>query len=184
MKIDKLHKLDSKNGNNQSVWKQIHIIGESNTQKQVYLFVVLQVRADYQRCRPKSRAYCNCAVAVKSGDDVITIAGCQDNNNHGHGIGQIMQQLFGHRHGHGHDHGHARTPMTIQMYINGQLTPGTVVRRFGCGQKYEVPTCYFSCHIKLFILTIINTKKSCAFYEKQIMNKIDENNNDRPIHYR
>ena len=96
-----------------------------------------------------------------------------------------MQQLFGHRHGHGHDHGHARTPMTIQMYINGQLTPGTVVRRFGCGQKYEVPTCYFSCHIKLLILiAIINTKNSCGFYEKQIMNQIDENNNDRPIHYR
>ena len=75
---------------------------------------------------------------MKSGDDVITIAGCQDKYNRG--IGQVMQQLFGH-HGHGHhDHGHARTPMTIQMYINGQLTPGTYIRRYGCGQKYEVQT--------------------------------------------
>lgn len=96
------------------------------------IFAFMQVRADYQRCSQRSHAYCNCAVAVKSGDDVITIAGCQERTSHG--VGNILQALFGHHHGHGHN----RTPMTIQMYINGQLTAGTFVRRYGCGQKYEV----------------------------------------------
>ena len=75
---------------------------------------------------------------MKSGDDIITVTGCQDTKSNGHGVGHIIQQLFGH-----HDHGHhkpepPKSPMTIQMYTNGELTPGTYIRRYGCGQKFEV----------------------------------------------
>lgn len=85
-------------------------------------------------------------MAVKSGDDVITITGCQGTVSGGHpgqgnGLGLIFQQIFG---SHGNANGHnnneelAKTPMTIQIYKNGELTPGTHIRRIGCGQKYEV----------------------------------------------
>ena len=113
------------------------------------------MRAFYHKCSSKSHSTCNCAIAIKSGDDIIAVTGCQgyeSSHGHGHhpgqghGIGLIMQQLFGsngNAHGHGHGHGHdqqklAKTPMTIQIYKNGDLTPGTSIRRYGCGQKYEV----------------------------------------------
>ena len=111
-----------------------------------------KVRAIYYKCSKHSHATCNCAVAVKSGDDVITVTGCQGTTHgghpgQGHGIGLLFQQMFGHvpGNGHGHAHGHndelTKTPMTIQIYKNGALTPGTYIRRIGCGQKYEVPLC-------------------------------------------
>ncbi|XP_060579493.1 uncharacterized protein LOC132736386 isoform X3 [Ruditapes philippinarum] len=105
-----------------------------------------EVRAVYYKCSKRSHATCNCAVAVKSGDDVITVTGCQGTTHgghpgQGHGIGLLLQQMFG-THGHAHGHGHndelAKTPMTIQIYKNGELTPGTYIRRIGCGQKYEI----------------------------------------------
>ncbi|KAK3600843.1 hypothetical protein CHS0354_014207 [Potamilus streckersoni] len=68
-----------------------------------------EVRAEYKQCSPHSRATCNCAVAIKSGDDVITFRGC-----------------------------HQTQMMSVQIYKNNELTPGTYVKRMGCGQKYEV----------------------------------------------
>ncbi|KAL4231419.1 hypothetical protein ACF0H5_008996 [Mactra antiquata] len=105
-----------------------------------------EVRANYYKCSKKSHATCNCAVSVKSGDDIISVFGCQGtvstHPGQGHGIGLVLQQLFGsHGHAHGHGHGHdelAKTPMTIQIFKNGELTPGTYIRRYGCGQKYEI----------------------------------------------
>lgn len=108
-----------------------------------FINLLLQVRALYSVCNKHTRSTCNCAVAIKSGDDVITVTGCQETvSNHpgqGHGFGLIFQQLFGsHGNAHGHNDGFAPTPMKIQVYKNGELTPGTYIRRLGCGQKYEV----------------------------------------------
>ncbi|XP_052098806.1 uncharacterized protein LOC127733493 [Mytilus californianus] len=107
-----------------------------------------EVRAFYTKCSSRGRAYCNCGAAIKSGDDVITFQTCQrsGNNGQGHGHGGILGFLFngltghGHGHGHGHDHHHHSTParISVELYKNGELTPGTQILRIGCGQKYQV----------------------------------------------
>ncbi|XP_056005500.1 uncharacterized protein LOC130050218 isoform X5 [Ostrea edulis] len=73
-----------------------------------------EVRTFYRKC--DTRASCNCAIAVRSGDDVILVDVC------GPTMGKSPKQ----------------TPYTIKMYLNGDLTPGTeVIRRFG-GKTYEI----------------------------------------------
>ncbi|VDI09440.1 Hypothetical predicted protein, partial [Mytilus galloprovincialis] len=98
-----------------------------------------EVRAFYTKCSSRGRAYCNCGAAIKSGDDVITFQTCQrsGNNGQGHGHGGILGFLFN---GHGHGHHHHSTParISVELYKNGELTPGTQIRRIGCGQKYQV----------------------------------------------
>lgn len=99
----------------------------------------IQVHARYAKCSSSSRATCNCAVAIKSGDDVITFTGCNGGGStattHGH---NIFDLLF-HRHHNHHHHSSSHTaPIAVALYKNGQLTPGTYIRRYGCGQKYEV----------------------------------------------
>ncbi|KAL3863376.1 hypothetical protein ACJMK2_005133 [Sinanodonta woodiana] len=79
-----------------------------------HLTLPFEVRAEYKKCSPNARATCNCAVAIKSGDDVITFRGCQNSQHHQNPM------------------------MTVQIYKNNELTPGTYVKRMGCGQKYEV----------------------------------------------
>ncbi|XP_060084593.1 uncharacterized protein LOC132563855 [Ylistrum balloti] len=92
-----------------------------------------EVRAKYEKCSTRGHSRknpsCNCAVAIKSGDDVITFSSCGS-----HGVTVTPQ----HGHGHHHHHQPAPTPITIQMFKNGNLNPGTIIRRLGCGQKYEV----------------------------------------------
>lgn len=86
-----------------------------------------EVRAQYQKCssrHARKNPSCNCAVAIKSGDDVITFSSCGS-----HGVTSHHDR---------HHHHPAPTAITIQMYKNGNLTPGTIIRRLGCGQKYEV----------------------------------------------
>jgi hypothetical protein len=41
--------------------------------------------------------------------------------------------------GHGH-HSRHRSParIAVDLYKNGELTPGTQILRIGCGQKYQV----------------------------------------------
>lgn len=73
------------------------------------------MRTFYRDCNKK--ATCNCAVAIRSGDDVILIDRC--------GQSAKIQR---------------RKRMTIKIYKNGELTPGTRIRRFGGGKKYEVIT--------------------------------------------
>lgn len=70
-----------------------------------------EVRTFYRNCNKK--ASCNCAVAVRSGDDVILIDRC------GPSMGK-------------------RSPMTIKIYLNGGLTPGTKILQFSGGKKYKV----------------------------------------------
>lgn len=84
--------------------------------------------------------YCNCGAAIKSGDDVITFKTCGSSGNsghdHGHGHGGFLGFLF---HGHRH-HSRHRSParIAVDLYKNGELTPGTQILRIGCGQKYQV----------------------------------------------
>lgn len=60
----------------------------------------------------------NCALAVKSGDDVILLDVC----------GPSVKAT-------------TRKPIfTIKMYLNGVLTPGTEVISHGGGKTYEVWT--------------------------------------------
>jgi hypothetical protein len=55
-------------------------------------------------------------VAVRSGDDVILVDVC------GPSMGKSS----------------SRTPYTLKMYLNGELTPGTEVIRKAGGKTYEV----------------------------------------------
>lgn len=43
----------------------------------------------------------------------------------------------GHGHGH-HGHNYQRGHISVELYKNGKLTPGTKILRIGCGQKYQV----------------------------------------------
>ncbi|XP_064599655.1 uncharacterized protein LOC135466195 isoform X2 [Liolophura sinensis] len=82
-----------------------------------------EVRARTMRCSSRrSRPTCNCGIAVRAGDDVITLSRCE----------------IGEQHHHDHHHHHSSQSMALQLYKNGELTSGTTVRRLGCGQKYEV----------------------------------------------
>ncbi|XP_062619832.1 von Willebrand factor D and EGF domain-containing protein-like, partial [Saccostrea cucullata] len=73
-----------------------------------------EVRTFYRRCNRV--AACNCAVAIRSGDDVILFDVC------GPSMGKSSR----------------RTRYTMKMYLNGDLTPGTDVIRKGGGKTYEV----------------------------------------------
>jgi hypothetical protein len=76
--------------------------------------IIFQVRTFYRRCNRV--AACNCAVAVRSGDDVILVDVC----------GPSMKKTS------------RRTPYTLKMYLSGDLTPGTEVIRKSGGKTYEV----------------------------------------------
>nr|XP_034327587.1 uncharacterized protein LOC105328884 [Crassostrea gigas] len=73
-----------------------------------------EVRTYYRRCN--LRAACNCAVAIKSGNDVILVDVC------GPSRGASTK----------------RTIFTIKMYLNGELTPGTEVISHNGGKTFEV----------------------------------------------
>lgn len=75
---------------------------------------LFQVRTFYRKCN-KGRATCNCAVAVRSGDDVIVIDRCGPTSTAG-----------------------KYKALKITLYLNGELTKGTKVLAFGGGKKYEV----------------------------------------------
>lgn len=88
-----------------------------------------QVRARTIRCSSRRlRPTCNCGIAVRAGDDVITLSRC-GNGDH---------RVDDHHHHHDDHHHHSSQSMALQLYKNGDLTSGTTVRRLGCGQKYEV----------------------------------------------
>lgn len=71
----------------------------------------VQVNTFYRKCN--RHASCNCAVAVKSGDDVILIDRCGPKEGR-------------------------RTPVDVSVFANGDLTPGTHIYRFLEGKRYEV----------------------------------------------
>lgn len=61
---------------------------------------------------------CSCAIAVKSGDDVILVDVC------GPAVGATTRKPI----------------FTIKLYLNGELTPETEVISHGGGKTYEVWT--------------------------------------------
>ena len=82
-----------------------------------------QIRTFYRQCNGPT---CNCAAAVKSGDDVIVFDRC----------GAVV------------DKDHAKKTnkdVQIQMYINGELTIGTQVHRIG--NSYPRKVCHNTEHL-------------------------------------
>lgn len=76
-------------------------------------FFFHQVRAFYRSCN--GRASCNCAVAVRAGDDVIIIDKC--------GPEATTDQFY---------------PMTVKMFLRGSLTPGLRILSQYEGREYKV----------------------------------------------
>ena len=85
-----------------------------------------QVRTFLRNCNGK--ASCNCAVAVKSGDDIIVIDRC------------------------GPRKGVKAHPIVPRLYLNGELTPGTRIIRQSGGRKYQV---YFDYYFILYLTSVI-----------------------------
>lgn len=79
------------------------------------MLIILQIHSFYQTCNGK--ASCNCGVAVRSGDDIIVFDSCDPDG------GKKVKH----------------NPLDIRMYLNGELTPGTRVHRYG-NKKYQVGT--------------------------------------------
>jgi len=84
-----------------------------------------QVNAVYQRCERDVLATCNCAVMVRSGDDVLVIDRCV----------RRRHRMPPPQAGYSDDRGPA---MTVALYLNDQLTPGTRIHQLADGRKYIV----------------------------------------------
>ena len=85
----------------------------------------LQVNAVYQRCERDVLATCNCGVMVRSGDDVLVIDRCVRRRH------RMPPPLDG--------FSDERAPvMSVLLYLNGKLTPGTRVHQLADGRKYIV----------------------------------------------
>lgn len=82
-----------------------------------------QVRGYQRACR---RAACLCSVSIKSGDDIIVFDQCGPKKS-----SQNSNQR-----------------LQVNMYMNGDLTPGTIIRRKSGGAEYTVSSmCLPSSHI-------------------------------------
>ena len=90
-----------------------------------------QIRLFTRSCN--GRAACNCAVAVKSGDDVILFDRCGPE-----------QQAADSR------------PIEVHMLVNGELTAGTHVVRKEDGKTYEV------CSFCLWFLIHLSYIRTCV----------------------
>lgn len=95
--------------------QEISNIVTPNVLESTFIWILfLQVHTFYRSCNKK--ASCNCAVAVRSGDDVIVLDVC----------GKTRRS------------GKKRRPLTKKLFLNGELTPGTSVYQHNKGKKYEV----------------------------------------------
>ena len=84
-----------------------------------------QVHVIYQLCGHLVSASCNCAVAVQSGDDVIVIDRCVRKRKPFTQLdGTVVTDPL--------------TVMSVNLFLNGQLTPGTHIYQDGDGKKYFV----------------------------------------------
>ncbi len=73
-----------------------------------------------QACSKNVSESCNCAAAIMSGDDVIVLNGCATKPKY------PKANNF--------------KRMSVTLYLNGKLTPGTKIYKVGDGQKYSVST--------------------------------------------
>ncbi|XP_035827995.1 uncharacterized protein LOC118477191 [Aplysia californica] len=114
-----------------------------------------EIRGFYRRCKGKELGSCTCAVAARSGDDVLVIDRCGAK-----------------------DSGRRDMPfLDLKLYQIGKLIPGTTVRRVGGGLKYEVglPTgTVLEVDVKDDFLNVLiiasatdfnNTKGLCGLYD-------------------
>ncbi|KAJ8316790.1 hypothetical protein KUTeg_004694 [Tegillarca granosa] len=113
-----------------------------------HLELPYSVHTFYRSCNGK--ASCNCAVAIKAGDDVILIDKCGPKSANSLGF----------------------YPITYRLYRNGQLTPGFKLLRFDEGRKFLVilPT-GTTVHVKRTVIRAQNflnvwIKPSAADYKK------------------
>ena len=83
-----------------------------------------KVHVIYQKCGPRVPASCNCAVAVQSGDDVIVIDRCFRDR-------KPFNRISGTYNAH-------VTKMSVDLYLNGDLTPGTTIFEESDGKKYFI----------------------------------------------
>ena len=79
----------------------------------------------YQRCERDVLATCNCGVMVRSGDDVLVIDRCVRRRH------RMPPPLAGFSDDHG-------PIMSVVLYLNGKLTPGTRIHQLADGRKYIV----------------------------------------------
>ena len=77
-----------------------------------HLTLPYEVRPFIRRC---GNVACNCAVAIRSGDDIILIDSCGPR-----------------------DAPYAAGTLVVRFYLNGDLTPGTSLHQYDDGLKYEV----------------------------------------------
>ena len=77
----------------------------------------------FQR-RCNNHAACHCTIAIRSGDDVIVIDVCGPNGTPASRIPQIE----------------------VQLYLNGDLTPGTTIEQYNGGTAYKVSVDLFLRH--------------------------------------
>lgn len=131
-------------------------------------FGLYQVHAIYQRCGPRVNASCNCGVAVQSGDDVLVIERCFRNRVNSiryetccpfgrtkikrsqplHIFAQtancmIAQDDVSCSFPGASDPPRDITEMRVQIYRNGDFTPGTKIHSAAEGRKYFVSTATF-----------------------------------------
>ena len=86
---------------------------------------IVQVNAVYQRCERDVLATCNCGVMVRSGDDVLVIDRCARRRQ------RMPPPLEG--------FSDAYAPiMSVMLYLNGRLTPGTRIHQLANGHRYIV----------------------------------------------
>ncbi|CAL1528025.1 unnamed protein product [Lymnaea stagnalis] len=80
-----------------------------------------EVRSLYRHCSAlNTRVTCNCGASVRVGDDVIVFNTCDARQN---------LPPFNHV---------GSSVINVEIYKNGEFTPGTRIKRIGSGQKYEV----------------------------------------------
>lgn len=82
----------------------------------------------YQKCGANIDATCNCAVAIKSGDDVITFDRCR----------RVTSDHLTTNPYSAAAHASNFTRMTTQMHLRGELTVGTKVFEQADGKKHVV----------------------------------------------
>ena len=89
----------------------------------IFNFLLFQIHTVYQKCDNNIPASCNCAVAVRSGDDVFVIDRCFRQTKPFNRLKGATKNL---------------TYMIAELYLNGKLTPATRVYRKDDGMKYIV----------------------------------------------
>ncbi|XP_059165052.1 uncharacterized protein LOC131947771 [Physella acuta] len=93
-----------------------HILGDFILYKHKTL--PYQVQVNYRSCSSsRMTATCNCITAVQSGDDVVVFNSCDARQNKQRPDAAAID---------------------VQIFINGELTPGTKIKQLAGGQQYEV----------------------------------------------